>query len=474
MIAPPACRSSPWGWLQPLHAAASGPLLGRLIETTAVTFDSREIPVEMAFSEAQVPEGSIFVGHLRDISARRAADAERSALEVQLRQAQKMEAIGQLTGGIAHDFNNILTSVLGYVAMAQERAQPQADSRLVHQLCQARLAAERARDLVAQMLTFARRAGSARRALALGRWLHESLGLLRATLPSSVVLEVDDIDAALPTVQADAVQLGQVLMNLVINARDAVDGAGHVRISIRPAAGGWRCRSCGHLATRGRWVELCVADDGSGIAPDTLTRMFDPFFSTKPPGRGTGMGLAMVHGIVHDHGGHIGVDTRIGEGSAFRILLPAAAEPALPTSAQAGEPAGSARAAALHGRALVVEDDPLAGEFLRERLEAWGVQVLLHADPREALARLESEHEHVDVLVTDLTMPHLSGLELARRGTALRPGLPVILVSADLAAADADARAQAGVSCALAKPIDVQALHHALAQALAAAPAAYG
>jgi PAS domain S-box-containing protein len=394
---------------------------------------------------------------------------ERLRLESQLRQAQKMEAIGQLTGGIAHDFNNILTSVLGYVSMARERAEAGTDARLAHQLGQARLAAERARDLVAQMLAFARRKGGARQPLALQRLVHESLGMLRATLPSSVLLQVEPTSDRLPDIEADAVQIGQVLMNLVINARDAVSGAGQVRVSLRAAsAGGWRCRSCGEQVMRGHWVELAVADDGCGIAPATLQRMFDPFFSTKPTGQGTGMGLAMVHGIVHDHRGHIGVDTESGRGSTFRILLPAVAALAASAAERPGEAdASSTQPAAvplLQGRVLVVEDDALAGDFLREQLETWGLDVVLQRDARDAMAWLARPDERLDLLLTDLTMPHFSGLHLARHATRLRPGLPVLLMSGDLAAADAESRRAAGVSHTLGKPLDVAALRQVLVQ----------
>ncbi|HSW21522.1 MAG TPA: PAS domain S-box protein, partial [Burkholderiaceae bacterium] len=226
----------------------------------------------------------------RDITERRAAEAERAALEAQLRQAQKMEAIGQLTGGIAHDFNNILTAVIGYLVLGQERAAGQ-DPKLVRHLEQAHLAAQRARDLVAQMLTFARRPGGERKALAPGPLVRQSLQLLRSTLPSSVALEASiGDDETLPAVQADAVQLEQVLFNLCINARDAMGGSGNIRVDLATVAHpGLRCTSCGASVGSRPWVELGVADSGSGIAPEVMERMFEPFFSTKAFGRGSGM-----------------------------------------------------------------------------------------------------------------------------------------------------------------------------------------
>ena len=273
----------------------------------------------------------------RDITERRQAERQRADLERQLGQAQKMEAIGQLTGGIAHDFNNILTSVIGYVVLGQERAEALGDATLQRQLGQAHLAAQRARDLIAQMLAFARRQRGERRVLSLAPLVRQSVQLLRATMPSSIVLDALELDAdpeeATPPVEADAVQLEQVLFNLCINARDATGGAGHIRVGLRATGGGWRCSSCGERVDAGHWVELNVADDGAGIAPEVLERMFEPFYSTKDVGRGSGMGLAMVHGIVHDHLGHVRVTTQQGRGTTFRVMLPAAATRTAPGDA---------------------------------------------------------------------------------------------------------------------------------------------
>jgi CheY-like chemotaxis protein len=198
--------------------------------------------------------------------------------------------------------------------------------------------------------------------------------------------------------------------------------------------------------------------------------MFDPFFTTKPAGSGSGMGLAMVHGIVHDHGGHIGVRTQIGAGTTFSLLLPAGA-PVVQTSAVAANPDADRAAGtqpALQGRVLLVEDDALAGGYIAEQLDAWGLAVTLQRDARDALAWLEDESRRIDLLLTDLTMPHLSGLDLARRAAALRPGLPVLLVSGDLGVVDARALAEAGVRATLAKPLDAAALRSAVSDALAA------
>ncbi|WP_298829196.1 PAS domain S-box protein [uncultured Piscinibacter sp.] len=469
LILPERHRAAHERGLKHFPATGRGPMVGRLVETTAVTADGREIPIELAISVAAVPEGSIFVGHLRDISARRAAEAERAALEAQLRQAQKMEAIGQLTGGIAHDFNNILTSVIGYLVMGQERAESLADATLSRQLGQAQLAAQRARELIAQMLAFARRRPSRRQPLALAPLLRQSVQLLRATLPSSIVLDAVELgaadDEAMPQVEGDAVQLEQVLFNLCINARDAMDGAGRIRIGLREASGGWHCRSCGERIDGGRWVELSVTDDGAGIGADVMPRMFDPFYSTKEVGKGSGMGLAMVHGIVHDHRGHICVDSVPGHGARFRVLLPSADGASAQGTVVAAAPEPVHRR--LAGRVLLVEDETLVGDYLAEQLRHWGLAVTLHRDPHTALDWLAQDALRTDLLITDYTMPQMTGLQLARQATRLRAGLPVLLVSGNADGFDAAVLADNGVRAALPKPIDVERLRALLHETLA-------
>jgi PAS domain S-box-containing protein len=449
------------------HTSRRGPMVGRLVETTALRADGSEIPVELAISVAEVPEGSIFVGHLRDISARRAAEAERAALEAQLRQAQKMEAIGQLTGGIAHDFNNILTSVIGYLVLGEERARKIGDANLVRQLGAAQLAAQRAKELTAQMLAFARRQRSERRALALAPLVEQALKLLRSTLPASLRIDATGVDADVPAVQADAVQLEQVLFNLCINARDAMDGSGRIRVHLCEAGrGAWRCASCGGVPTAGRWVEIGVADTGGGITPEVAARMFEPFYSTKEVGRGSGMGLAMVHGIVHEHGGHVVVETAPGRGSLFRVLLPAAAGAAL--APPAALPAPAEDATALRGRVLLVEDDAMVADFMAELLAGWGLDVVLLRDPLAAAAWIDEAANRVDLLVTDQTMPALTGLALAARARATRPALPVLLVTGNADPIDAATLHLHGVAALVRKPVEPARLRDRLRALLGA------
>jgi PAS domain S-box-containing protein len=400
----------------------------------------------------------------RDITERHAAEARRAELERQLRQAQKMEAIGQLTGGIAHDFNNILTSVIGYLVLGQERAETIGDAPLQRQLGQAHLAAQRARDLIAQMLAFARRQRSERHTLSVVPLVRQALQLLRATLPSSVAVDFSGApggeDALL--VAADPVQMEQVLFNLCINARDAIQGPGLIRVRVGEVGGGWHCASCRARVDSGCWVELSVADDGSGMPPELVERIFEPFTSTKEAGRGSGMGLAMVHGIVHDHEGHVVVETEQGRGSVFRVMLPASGAAATAVRDVRPPEVVRGRARPLAGRVLLVEDERMVGDFMVELLGGWGLEVTWQREPLAALAWLEDEANAADALITDHTMPQMSGLQLARRAAELRPALPVLLYTGNGAEIEADELRRHAVRALLRKPVDAVALRELL------------
>ncbi|HEX7890672.1 MAG TPA: PAS domain S-box protein [Ramlibacter sp.] len=407
---------------------------------------------------------------VRDISERVAAEQRRAELERQLRQAQKMEAIGHLTGGLAHDFNNILTSVLGYVDMALERPAAGADPALARELGQARLAAERAREHVAQLLAFSRPRRGERRLLVPAQLTAEAVQLLRPNLPSSITVDWDagsGGDAAVPPVLVDPVQFEQVLLNLFINARDAIGEQGCIRLRIAHALAQGHCASCSARLESQRWVAFEVADDGPGMRQDVVDRMFEPFFTTKEVGRGTGMGLAMVHGILHDHGGHIQVATAPGLGSSFRVLLPAALDDSEPADAPAAVAADVPPASPLQGRVLLVEDEPIVSGFMQDLMRGWGLEVVLEADPRSAARRLSAPDEAFALLLTDQTMPGMTGLALARLAQSQRPGLPVLLYTGnalDIAEQDLSA---SGVSALLRKPIDTAVLRPLLRDLLA-------
>jgi PAS domain S-box-containing protein len=449
-----------------------GPMIGRLVETTALRADGTEFAVELAISVAAVPEGSIFVGHLRDITARKAAEAQRAALESQLRQAQKMEAIGQLTGGLAHDFNNILTSVIGYVAMAQEQPAAEADPALTRQLGQARLAAERARDHVAQLLAFSRPQRGERRLVEPARVAGAALQLLQPTLPSTIGVEWMDRPHAgndIPPIVADAVQLEQVLFNLFINARDAIRDRGTIRVRVgHSATAAGHCASCSAPIAATPWVWVEVADDGRGIPPEAIGRMFEPFFTTKEGAGGTGLGLAMVHGIVHDHGGHIEVSSQSGGGSVFRVLLPAAARQ--PQDIAAFSKTGTRLRPLLRGHVLLVEDEAMVSDYVSELLTGFGFEVARERDPLLAAKRLADSGERFDILLTDYTMPGMTGTALACHSASHRPALPVVLYTGNASEITQDELDRCGVRALIRKPFDAVSLRSLLAGLLQAKP----
>jgi len=427
------------------------------IEGRGVRRDGSEYDCEVVLASMQFRGKPHVLGIVRDISARKQAEARREQLEAQLRQAQKMEAIGQVTGGIAHDFNNLLTSIMGYIVLATEREAVHGDAKLAKYLEQAHLSCGRARDLIQQMLTFSRGQRGEPRPLSLAPCVKESVKLLRSSLPATVEIEADFAREA-PAVLLDPVQLDQILLNLCINARDAMGGIGAIRVGVQPlSASELVCASC-RQSLSGSFVELSVADSGPGIAPEVLERMFEPFFTTKEVGKGSGMGLATVHGIVHEHGGHVVVETAAGHGARFRVLFPPLQDRKDVAPAAVAERASSPRQA-LRGSVLVVDDEDAVAEFMRDLLESWGVEAVTASNAAEAREIFAREPGRYDAVITDQTMPRMTGLELARELLAIRPDVPVILYTGFGEGVAQEKIAAAGIRALLRKPLEPQALY---------------
>jgi CheY-like chemotaxis protein len=258
-----------------------------------------------------------------------------------------------------------------------------------------------------------------------------------------------------PKVVADTVQIEQVLLNLCINARDALNGVGTVNIAVRPlVTGDLVCASC-RKRIAGDFVELAVCDAGPGIPPDVLKRIFEPFYSTKAVGKGSGMGLAVVHGIVHEHGGHVIVDTLTGRGTAFRILLPPAeVSEATPVRGDAGRTESRAAGSKLRGRVLVVDDEPSVAEFMRELLDSWGLEVRVAGEAEAALSMLQLDAQGYDLVITDQTMPRMSGLQLAEEIGRMSAAPPVVLYTGYAEAVDPARLSAAGVHGLVRKPLE--------------------
>jgi PAS domain S-box-containing protein len=393
---------------------------------------------------------SHFIAIQQDITERKRAEAEREELQRQLQQAQKMEALGQLTGGIAHDFNNILGAIIGYTDLAIERFAPDGEGKLAEYLKQVYRAAIRARDLIAQMLAYSRSGGVSEESIHLGPVIQEVIKMLRSALPATLEIETT-MASDLPQVRLDPVQLHQVVMNLCINGRDAMDGHGRLRLHLDWTEGVRAlCSSC-HHAVEGDYVRLTLEDDGPGIAPEILNRIFEPFFTTKEVGRGTGMGLSVVHGIVHDHGGHILVENRPEGGTRFELLLPASDLPQAGGESRGQGAGGPIRRG--HGHILVVDDEPRLVHYFAELLESQGYRVTGITDAREALQRFIQSPEKVDLVITDQTMPEMTGAELARKMLGVRPSLPVILCTGYSAEIDAESARAIHVAGYFEKPV---------------------
>jgi PAS domain S-box-containing protein len=404
----------------------------------------------------------------RDLTERRRAESQRSELEAQLRQAQKMEAIGHLTGGIAHDFNNLLTTIMGYIVLAGDRQAAGGDTKLAGYLAQARRSCERARDLIQQMLTFSRGRRGEPRPLLLPSLVKESVKLFRSSLPSTVEI-MTDLESEVPPVMLDPVHLDQVLLNLCLNARDAMNGVGNIRVSVSASgAGQGLCTAC-RAPVEGERVELCVEDDGPGIPAPILDRIFEPFFTTKDAGKGSGMGLATVHGIVHEHGGHVIVESRPGEGARIRVLFQAISGAGREQAVAGGDRRGGHAVAArakLRGRVLLVDDEESVAGFMDDLLQTWGLDVTVaHSGPqaRELIGR---DPEQFDLVITDQVMPGITGMELAREMLAVRPDLPVILYTGFSAGVEQADIESVGIRAMLPKPVDPDALYRLLSACL--------
>jgi PAS domain S-box-containing protein len=404
-----------------------------------------------------------FVGYRgvgRDISERKRADHERQRLETQLRQMHKMEALGTLAGGIAHDFNNLLAAIFGNVERARQDAGAQ--SPVQHSLVEIAAAAERARDLVRQILTFSRHQPLERRVVSLGDVVQDAVKLLRAGLPMGVDLVVNLAPDA-PNVLADRVQLHQVLMNLGANAWQAMAGRqGRIEIALA----GVTVAAAGGVPPPGRYARLSVIDSGIGMDSATRERIFDPFFTTKPAGEGTGLGLAVVDGIVQGHGGVIKVDSHPGRGSAFHLYFPAAQG----SAESAATPPPSAPRAGSGQRILFLDDEKALVMIAKAMLERLGYQVHGFTIAEQALAAFKTDPSAFDLLVTDYNMPGASGLDVAREMRRLRPDLPIALASGFVTD---ELRAQAlalGIRELIYKPQTIEELASAVARALAQRP----
>jgi PAS domain S-box-containing protein len=382
-------------------------------ELELVTKSGRRVALEVSsrlIYQDDVP--SCVQGIARDIT-------ERKQLEAQLRRAQRMEALGTLAGGIAHDFNNILAAILGYTELGLYDV-PRG-TRVWHNLQEVLTAGRRAKELVQQILMFSRQTEQGRRPVHLDMIVKEVLRLLRASLPSTIVIE-QEISLEPMTVLADPTQMHQVLMNLCANAEYAMRASGGtLAVHLQPVTVDGAFAAAHPMLAAGPGVRLTIRDTGSGMPPEVAERIFEPFFTTKGVGEGTGMGLAVVHGIVTSHDGTITVTSVPGAGTTFDIYLPRTAE--LPPES----PQQEAQTLYGHERILFVDDEASLARLGQEMLERLGYTVIVRTSSVEALEAFRAMPERFDLVITDQTMPNMTGEKLARELRRIRPNIPIIL-----------------------------------------------
>jgi PAS domain S-box-containing protein len=367
-----------------------------VFEWTHRTLAGRDFPCEVCLVKLPDPERTLIRGSITDIT-------ERRQLEEQLRQSQKMEAVGRLAGGVAHDFNNLLTVITLSSHMLLDSMKPGPQAEQVKDIADA---ADRASALTRQLLTFGRKDVLSPKVIDVNAAVREAESMLRRLIGEDILLVVELQPDAWP-VTIDPGHLGQVLLNLSVNARDAMPRGGSLVV---------------RTANVEREMCLSVTDTGIGMPPEIVARVFEPFFTSKPVGQGTGLGLAVVHGIVEQNGGRIEVDSAPGAGTTFSIFLPAS-----DAAVSVGEPAAAPRSG--HESILLVEDEASLRQLAARALRARGFTVLLAADGAEALRVLEAHPEPLDLLVTDVVMPNMDGRELADRLRARMPKLKVLFLS---------------------------------------------
>ena len=352
----------------------------------------------------------------------RQTEIQKQELEGQLRQSQKMEAMGRLAGGVAHDFNNLLTVIKGNTSFLAERLG--SEHRLIKLTTQIDSAADRAVSLTRQLLAFCRMQVLQPKILDLNELVSEMCKLLRRLVPEDIAFNFRAAES-LGRVKADPGQIEQVLMNLVVNAGDAMPGGGSLTVETRNATISEQEASLRTPASPGQYVVLSVADNGMGMDAETKARIFEPFFTTKEQGKGTGLGLATVYGIVKQSGGFIWVESEPGWGARFEIYLPRVTDRVEPASAQKEEATTSQGLKTV----LVAEDEEAVRELACEFLKSAGYNVLTASNGAEALALAEDSKQHIHALLTDLVMPRMRGSELAKRLKTLQPEIKVIYVS---------------------------------------------
>ncbi len=427
-------------------------------EYTAIKKDGTAFPVGIHANRVWRGETPTGVrGILIDLSPARRAEAEKQRLEVQLQQAQKMEAIGALAGGIAHDFNNILSAIIGYTELAVLNDVSGACGPELHQ---ALIAANRAKDLVKQILAFSRQTDEERLPVKVGGAVREAAKFLRATIPTTIEIKINIPDSS-GAVLANSVELHQIILNLCTNAVHAIgERGGLLEIEVKNIEIGRAQKSNFVELDPGPYVRVSVKDTGYGMSSDVIERIFDPYFTTKEKGVGTGLGLAVVHGIVTKSGGAVKVESTPGRGSIFHVYLPrvdrVAPHKATPSESVVG---GTERI-------LFVDDEKMLVDIGGKILQRLGYEVVSRTSPIEALELFRAKPDHFDIVITDQTMPGMTGDLLTKEMMRIRPDIPIVICTGYSQGLDPERARQCGIKAFVMKPILIQDIAAAVRKAL--------
>jgi len=403
--------------------------------------------VEVYSGPIKVHGRELLYSIVHDITARKKAEEEKAALESQLLHAQKMESIGTLSGGIAHDFNNLLGIILGNAELAMDDLPEWHPAK--SNFNEIRTASLRARDVVKQLLSFSRKTDPKQRPVKLVQIVEDAFKFLRSSTPTSIEIHQRIPNDTGDTIFADSTQINQVLINLFTNAAHAMeDTGGVITIGIENIDLDQISATVYPDLPPGSYVKLTVSDTGTGIDHEIKDRIFDPYFTTKEVGKGTGIGLSVVHGIVKSHNGAIFVDSKFGEGTNFSILFPVAEEEAVTETEPADEfPTGNERI-------LIVDDEESMVDIGRRRLERLGYQVEARTNPIDALELFRTNPDQFDLVITDMTMPHITGDKLVKEILKIRPDMPTILFTGFSEKINEEKAKEIGIRQYIEKPFD--------------------
>ncbi len=479
-----------------LNLSAALAMAGPTIDSMEMELRPRQgerVPVAVTVTEITRDDGPLQQWVLRDLSATRAAEAERRMLESQVREAQKLESLGTLAGGVAHDFNNLLGVIRGNAELARDSIDDR--DEVADHLAAVLDASERARDLVRQILTFSRRATPHERVIDLGAVVRTLVPMLRSLIPRTVDLTVLGGDGVY-AIRGDVTQLQQLLFNLCSNAEYAMrptnGGTLEIRLDVLPAPDDMRVET-------GRVVRVRVRDTGVGMSAEVRDRVFEPFYTTKPTGEGTGLGLSVLHGIVASHGGRVRVESTLGVGTTFEVDLPLIAQsvqaltppdmrntpigmPAVivnTSGSSSSDVAGPSASALTSGnaddiltgaRVMLVDDEPAVARVVERLLKRLGCRVQVFSDPREALESFTAAPGETDLLLTDQTMPGMSGDVLTQEVHKVRASLPVVIVTGYSYRLTPERLAEIGAAAVLQKPVPLAQMAATVSAALRGGP----